>query len=56
MAPPDAVAVPVVVTGGHAPAHAPAQVDMSPVSFAHRHYTARPDPLVKMVPAGTWRS
>jgi hypothetical protein len=40
----------VVVTGGHAPAQAPVQFDMSPVSFAHT-YTALPDPLVKTVPA-----
>jgi hypothetical protein len=50
MALPDAVAVPVVVTGGHAPAQAPLQLDMSPVSFTHR-YTARPEPLVRKVPA-----
>jgi hypothetical protein len=47
---PAAVAVPVVVTGGHAPAQAPLQLDMSPVSFTHR-YTALPEPLVKTVPA-----
>jgi hypothetical protein len=47
---PDAVAAPVVVTGGQAPAHAPLQLDMSPVSFTHR-YTARPEPLVRTVPA-----
>src|SRR3984885_2574265 len=47
---PDAVAVAVVVTGGHAPAQAPLQLDMSPVSFTHR-YTARPEPLVRKVPA-----
>lgn len=35
-APPDAVAVPVVVTGGQAPAHAPVHADVPPVSFAHR--------------------
>jgi hypothetical protein len=50
LAPPVAVAVAVVVTGGHAPAQAPLQFDMSPVSFTHR-YTARPDPVVKTVPA-----
>jgi hypothetical protein len=50
LAPPAAVAVPVVVTGGHAPAQAPLQLDMSPVSFAHM-YTALPDPLVSTVPA-----
>src|ERR1700722_10516420 len=50
LAPPDAVAVAVVVTGGHAPAQAPVQVDMSPVSFVHR-YTALPDPVVRKVPA-----
>ena len=55
LAPPDAVAVPVVVTGGQAPAQAPLQLDMSPVSFAHR-YTARPEPLVRKVPPRTWRS
>jgi hypothetical protein len=49
LAAPDAVAVAVVVTGGHAPAQAPLQVDMSPVSLAHR-YTARPDPLASTVP------
>src|ERR1700733_9737899 len=47
---PDAVAVAVVVTGGHAPAQAPLQLDMSPVSLTHR-YTARPEPLVRKVPA-----
>jgi hypothetical protein len=47
---PAAVGVPVVVTGGHAPAQAPLQLDMSPVSFTHR-YTALPEPLVKTVPA-----
>jgi hypothetical protein len=41
--------VPVVVTGGQAEAQAPLQVDMSPVSAAHR-YTARPDPLARTVP------
>jgi hypothetical protein len=40
----------VVVTGGQAPAHAPLQLDVSPVSFTHR-YTARPEPLVRTVPA-----
>jgi hypothetical protein len=40
----------VVVTGGHAPAQAPLQLDMGPVSFTHR-YTARPEALVKTVPA-----
>jgi hypothetical protein len=49
LAAPEAVAVPVVVTGGQAPAQAPVQLDMSPVSFAHR-YTARPEPLVRKVP------
>jgi hypothetical protein len=48
-APPDAVAVLVVVTGGHAPAQAPLQLDMSPVSLAHR-YTARPELLARTVP------
>jgi hypothetical protein len=33
---PDALGDPVVVTGGHAPAHAPEHVDAPPVSFAHR--------------------
>src|SRR5580698_1074542 len=47
---PDAVAAAVVVTGGHAPAQAPLQLDMSPVSLTHR-YTARPEPLVRKVPA-----
>jgi hypothetical protein len=45
---PDAVGAPVVVTGGHAPAHAPEHVDALPVSFAHR-YTARPEPSVRNV-------
>jgi hypothetical protein len=39
-----------VVTGGHAPAQAPLQLDMSPVSFAHT-YTALPELVVKTVPA-----
>jgi hypothetical protein len=47
---PDAVAVPVVVTGGQAPAHAPVHADLPPLSLTHR-YTARPDPLVRTVPA-----
>jgi hypothetical protein len=46
---PDAVAVPVVVTGGQAPAHAPVHADMPPLSLTHR-YTARPDPSVSTVP------
>jgi hypothetical protein len=46
---PDAVAVPVVVTGGQAPAHAPVHADMPPLSLTHR-YTARPDPSVRTVP------
>src|SRR3984957_3129131 len=50
LAPPDAVAVAVVVTGGQAPAQAPVQLDMSPVSFTHR-YTALPDAVVRKVPA-----
>src|ERR1700722_1186261 len=50
LAPPVAVAVAVVVTGGQAPAQAPLQFDMSPVSFTHR-YTALPDPVVRKVPA-----
>jgi hypothetical protein len=45
---PDAVGAPVVVTGGHAPAHAPEHCDASPVSLTHR-YTARPEPLVRNV-------
>jgi hypothetical protein len=42
--------VPVVVTGGQAPAHAPVHADMLPLSLVHR-YTARPDPSVRTVPA-----
>jgi hypothetical protein len=34
---PDAVTVPVVVTGGHAPAHAPEQVDVPLLSLVHRY-------------------
>ena len=45
---PDAVGEPVVVTGGHAPAHAPVHADVPPVSLTHR-YTARPDPSVRNV-------
>jgi hypothetical protein len=45
---PDAVTVPVAVTGGQAPAHAPVHADMSPVSLVHR-YTARPEPSVRNV-------
>jgi hypothetical protein len=33
---PAAVGVPVVVTGGQAPAHAPEHADMPPVSLVHR--------------------
>src|SRR6204780_724873 len=47
---PAAVAAAVVVTGGHALAQAPVQLDMSPVSFVHR-YTALPELVVKTVPA-----
>jgi hypothetical protein len=43
---PDADAVPVLVTGGQAPAHAPVHADVPPASLVHR-YTARPEPLVK---------
>jgi hypothetical protein len=49
-APPDAVTVPVVVTAGQAPAHAPVHADVSPVSLTHR-YTARPELVVRNVPA-----
>ena len=35
-APPDAVTAPVVVTGGQAPAHAPAQADEFLPSFTQR--------------------
>jgi hypothetical protein len=49
-APPDTVTVPVAVTGGHAPAHAPEHADLPPVSFSHM-YTARPEPSVRNVPA-----
>jgi hypothetical protein len=45
---PDAVTVPVAVTGGHAPAHAPVHMEAAPVSLTHR-YTARPEPLVRNV-------
>jgi hypothetical protein len=45
---PDAVTVPVAVTGGHAPAHAPEHADVPPLSLTHR-YTARPEPSVKNV-------
>jgi hypothetical protein len=47
---PDAVTVPVAVTGGQAPAHAPVHADVPPVSLTHR-YTARPEPSVRNVPA-----
>jgi hypothetical protein len=50
LAAPDAVTLPVVVTGGHAPAHAPEQADMPLLSLVHR-YTAWPEPLVRNVPA-----
>jgi hypothetical protein len=50
LASPEAVTVPLAVTGGHAPAHAPLQLDMPPVSFTHR-YTARPEPSVRKEPA-----
>jgi hypothetical protein len=45
---PAAVTVPVAVTGGHAPAHAPEQADVPPLSLTHR-YTARPEPSVRNV-------
>jgi hypothetical protein len=48
LAAPAAVAVPVVVTGGHAAAHAPLQTDLFGESFTHR-YTARPDPSARNV-------
>jgi hypothetical protein len=47
---PAAVTVPVAVTGGQAPAHAPEQADVFPVSLTHR-YTARPEPSVSTLPA-----
>lgn len=47
---PEAVGEPVVVTGGQAPAHAPVQLDVPPVSLVNR-YTARPELLVRNVPA-----
>ena len=50
IAPPDAVTLPLAVTGGQAPAHAPEQVDLSVLSATNR-YTVRPDPSVRNVPA-----
>jgi hypothetical protein len=47
---PDAVAVPLAGTGGHADAHAPEHSDLFMPSFVHM-YTARPDPSVRYVPA-----
>ena len=49
-APPAAVSLLVVGTGGQAAAHAPAQADMFMPSLAHR-YTVRPDPSVRNAPA-----
>jgi hypothetical protein len=45
---PFTVTVPDAVTGGHAPAQAPEQADLPPLSFTHR-YTARPEPSVRNV-------
>ena len=47
---PETVAVPVVVTGGQAAAHAPEQEDWFMASFANS-YTVRPEPSVRNVPA-----
>jgi hypothetical protein len=49
-APPDAVGVPLAVTGGQIAAHAPEQADEFLPSFMNR-YTVRPDPVVRNVPA-----
>jgi hypothetical protein len=43
---PEAVTVPVAVTGGHAPAQVPEQADVPMASLAHT-YTARPEPSVR---------
>jgi hypothetical protein len=47
---PEAVTGPAAVTGGQAPAHAPEQVEVVPVSLTHR-YTARPEASVSTEPA-----
>jgi hypothetical protein len=47
---PDAVTVPLAVTGGQAPAHAPEHADFPPLSFTHK-YRARPEPSVRTGPA-----
>ena len=47
---PEAVTVPLAMTGGQAPAHAPEQADLPLVSATQR-YTARPEPSVRMLPA-----
>jgi hypothetical protein len=46
---PEAVTVPLAITGGQAPVHAPVQADVPLPSLAHR-YTARPEPSVRIVP------
>jgi hypothetical protein len=49
VAPPAAVTVPVAVTGGHAPAHAPEQADIPLPSLPHR-YTALPPSVRNVLP------
>jgi len=46
---------PLMVTGGHAAAHAPVQADVVPWS-ASNAYTVKPRPVVKIVPSAVCRS
>jgi hypothetical protein len=45
------VTVPLAITGGQAPVHAPEHADVPLLSLTHR-YTARPEPSVRIAPAG----
>src|SRR5215470_8369857 len=46
---------PLMVTGGHAAAHAPVHADVVPWS-ASNAYTVKPRPVVKIVPSAVCRS
>ena len=51
--PPDPVGAPLLVSGGHAWAQAPEQLDVPWLSATHR-YRARPEPSVRYVPFEPW--
>lgn len=48
--PPEALGVALLISGGHALAHAPEQLDFPLLSATHR-YSARPDAPVRYVPS-----